>query len=121
MANNEETDLFRITNAKVIGLLAAALIFVVTYIFTGVINSPHSRINKLLEELEELGISDRLTIMEFTVDHIRDDDKQCQARQEAIAEELKWLRGTVTNYQAETKRWDAQQDRLINDCMMRTQ
>jgi len=121
VASPEKTDPFTITNAKVIGLLAAALIFVASYLFTSVVNSPHSRIDKLVEELEELGISDRLVIMELTVGHIRDDDMECKKRQEALVRRLNSLSSTVKEYQAATKEVDANQTKLIYDCMRRTQ
>ena len=71
----------------------------------------------LVAEIEEL--RDGMTLLELQSSQIMDDDMECHRRQNTVEKELKWLREKVTTYQAETKRWDAHQDKLIQDCMSR--
>lgn len=65
-------------------------------------------------------LDDRLTVVELMVEHIKDDDSECEERQEALRDDLTTLTNKVVTYQATTIQRDDQQDRLIEQCMHRT-
>lgn len=106
---------FTITNAKVIGLLAALVIYLSVDFISNIATTPHSRIDRMGKSIYQ--IDDAIDVLEQDILNIKNDDDNCikrQAKLETSFEkfELRFdaLYEKVTTYQSETKRRDDTQE-----------
>ena len=72
----------------------------------------------LVAEMEEL--RDDIALLQLQSSQIMDDDMECLRRQRGLQNDLNNLREIVTTYQARTIEVDANQSKLIAECMQRT-
>jgi len=81
---------FTITNQKVVWILATALLYVVVDSFNSIINSPHSRIDALVEELNH--VHEELDDLKFSVAQTERNDLECDMRNDRQQKDIDMLK-----------------------------
>ena len=90
--NTPDTDLYRITNAKVIGLLAAIIILGGSYLVDIFIINDHAEIGR---------IKDNYSNLMLRIQKIERDDSECMKQTEKTETKLQKLNNKINEYHEE--------------------
>ena len=104
-----------LTAKQAVAIIVALVALLGTYPVANLL-TPNARVNPFTGT-QGREMDDRLTIVELQIAQTIENDGECKIRQDAMKNDLTWLRELVTTYQSSAKERDAGQDWKLDQCM----